>query len=147
MQLPLFPLHTVLCPGIALPLHIFEPRYRALVRDCVEASAPFGVVLIRNGREVGGGTISFSAIGTLAEIREAGRYPDGRYETGADIGPDEWIRLRLDIETDRVVATVNGDPTLIVNGLKAGPVSGALGLFVDIGTEAFFADLTMTPFS
>jgi ATP-dependent protease La (Lon)-like substrate-binding protein len=80
MELPLFPLHTVLCPGIALPLHIFEERYRALVRDCVEASAPFGVVLIRDGREVGGGTISFSAIGTLAEIREAGRYPDGRYD-------------------------------------------------------------------
>jgi Lon protease-like protein len=80
MELPLFPLHTVLCPGIALPLHIFEDRYRALVRDCVEASAPFGVVLIRDGREVGGGSISFSAIGTLAEIREAGRYPDGRYD-------------------------------------------------------------------
>lgn len=80
MELPLFPLHTVLCPGIALPLHIFEERYRALVQDCVDASAPFGVVLIRDGREVGGGTISFSAIGTLAEIREAGRYPDGRYD-------------------------------------------------------------------
>jgi Lon protease-like protein len=80
MELPLFPLHTVLCPGIALPLHIFEERYRALVRDCVESSSPFGVVLIRDGREVGGGSISFSAIGTLAEIREAGRYADGRYD-------------------------------------------------------------------
>ena len=80
MELPLFPLHTVLCPGIALPLHIFEDRYRALVRDCVDKSAPFGIVLIRDGREVGGGTISFSAIGTLAEIREARRYPDGRYD-------------------------------------------------------------------
>ncbi|HTG42858.1 MAG TPA: LON peptidase substrate-binding domain-containing protein, partial [Methylomirabilota bacterium] len=80
MELPLFPLHTVLCPGIALPLHIFEDRYRALVRDCVEGAAPFGIVLIRDGREVGGGSISFSAIGTLAEIREARRYPDGRYD-------------------------------------------------------------------
>jgi Lon protease-like protein len=80
MELPLFPLHTVLCPGIALPLLIFEDRYRALVRDCVEKSAPFGIVLIRDGREVGGGSISFSAIGTLAEIREARRYPDGRYD-------------------------------------------------------------------
>jgi hypothetical protein len=80
MELPLFPLHTVLCPGIALPLHIFEDRYRALVRDCVEEAAPFGIVLIRDGREVGGGSISFSAIGTLAEIREARRYPDGRYD-------------------------------------------------------------------
>jgi uncharacterized protein len=41
---------------------------------------PFGIVLIREGREVGGGSLSFSAIGTLAEIRQAGRYPDGRYD-------------------------------------------------------------------
>ena len=80
MELPIFPLHMVLCPGIALPLHIFEERYRALVRDCLETSSPFGVVLIRDGRDVGGGSISFSAIGTIAEIREAGRYPDGRYD-------------------------------------------------------------------
>jgi hypothetical protein len=80
MELPLFPLHTVLCPGIALPIHIFEERYRALVRDCVEEASSFGIVLIRDGREVGGGSISFSAIGTLAEIREARRYPDGRYD-------------------------------------------------------------------
>jgi Lon protease-like protein len=80
MQLPLFPLHTVLCPGIALPLHIFEERYRELVKYCIEASSPFGVVLIREGAEAGGGTIAFSAIGTTAEIRRAGRYPDGRYD-------------------------------------------------------------------
>jgi Lon protease-like protein len=80
MELPLFPLHTVLCPGIALPLHIFEERYRALVRRCLDESLPFGIVLIRDGREVGGGTISFSAVGTVAEIRQAGRYPDGRFD-------------------------------------------------------------------
>ena len=80
MKLPLFPLHAVLCPGIALPLHIFEERYRELVRHCIDGSMPFGIVLIRDGREVGGGSISFSAIGTLAEIRQAGRYPDGRYD-------------------------------------------------------------------
>jgi Lon protease-like protein len=80
MRLPLFPLHAVLCPGIALPLHIFEERYRELVRYCIETSSPFGVVLIRDGHEVGGGTIAFSAIGTTAEIRKAGRYPDGRYD-------------------------------------------------------------------
>ena len=80
MELPLFPLHTVLCPGIALPLHIFEDRYRALVRRCLDESLPFGIVLIRDGREVGGGTIAFSAVGTVAEIRQAGRYPDGRFD-------------------------------------------------------------------
>ena len=80
MELPLFPLHTVLCPGIALPLHIFEERYRALVRHCIETPSPFGIVLIREGSEVAGESISFSAIGTVAEIRQAGRYPDGRYD-------------------------------------------------------------------
>jgi Lon protease-like protein len=80
MELPLFPLHTVLCPGIALPLHIFEERYRELVRHCIETESPFGIVLIREGREVGDGPLAFAAVGTVAEIRQAGRYPDGRYD-------------------------------------------------------------------
>ncbi len=80
MELPLFPLNTVLCPGIALPLHIFEERYRALVRHCLESSSPFGIVMIREGREVGTGAISFTGIGTVAEIRDAGRYEGGRYD-------------------------------------------------------------------
>jgi Lon protease-like protein len=80
MEIPLFPLNTVLCPGIALPLHVFEDRYRALVRHCLDSSSPFGVVLIRNGREVGTGAISFTGVGTIAEIRDAGSYEDGRYD-------------------------------------------------------------------
>ena len=81
MEIPLFPLHTVLCPGIVLPLHIFEDRYRALTRHCLDTGAPFGVVLIREGSEVGAGaTLALAAIGALVEIREAGRYPDGRYD-------------------------------------------------------------------
>lgn len=81
MQIPLFPLHTVLCPGIVLPLHIFEDRYRALTRHCLDTGAPFGVVLIREGREVGSvRTLALAGVGALVEIREAGRYPDGRYD-------------------------------------------------------------------
>ncbi|MEO8570659.1 MAG: LON peptidase substrate-binding domain-containing protein, partial [Chloroflexota bacterium] len=81
MQIPLFPLHTVLCPGIVLPLHVFEERYRALTRHCLDTGAPFGVVLIREGSEVGAGaTLALAAVGALVEIREAGRYPDGRYD-------------------------------------------------------------------
>ena len=53
MDLPLFPLHTVLCPGVALPLHVFEERYRVMVGRCIDLGEPFGVVLIRQGREVG----------------------------------------------------------------------------------------------
>ncbi len=81
MEIPLFPLHTVLCPGIVLPLHIFEERYRALVRHCLDTGLPFGVVLIRDGREVGQGAAStLAGVGAFAEIRRAGRYPDGRFD-------------------------------------------------------------------
>jgi Lon protease-like protein len=85
VQIPLFPLHTVLAPGIALPLHIFEDRYRRLVRHCLDTSTPFGVVLIRDGSEVApadGGTadLAIASVGTLAEIREASRYADGRWD-------------------------------------------------------------------
>jgi hypothetical protein len=81
MEIPLFPLHTVLCPGIVLPLHIFEERYRAMTRHCLQTGEPFGVVLIRDGREVGTHAVAtLAGIGAFAEIREAGRYPDGRYD-------------------------------------------------------------------
>jgi len=80
MEIPLFPLHAVLCPGIALPLHIFEPRYQLLTERCLETSSPFGVVLILDGREVGAGSVSIASVGTFAEIRESNRYPDGRYD-------------------------------------------------------------------
>ena len=81
MEIPLFPLHTVLCPGIVLPLHIFEERYRAMTRRCLDTGEPFGVVLIRDGREVGSaGVTTLAGVGAFAEIREAGRYPDGRYD-------------------------------------------------------------------
>jgi Lon protease-like protein len=81
MEIPLFPLHTVLCPGIVVPLHIFEERYRALTQHCLETGAPFGIVLIRDGREVGTTrTLTLADVGALVEIRSAGRYPDGRYD-------------------------------------------------------------------
>jgi Lon protease-like protein len=81
VEIPLFPLHTVLCPGIVLPLHVFEERYRALTRHCLATGEPFGVVLIREGREVGETReLSLAGVGALVEIREAGRYPDGRYD-------------------------------------------------------------------
>ncbi|HSG84908.1 MAG TPA: LON peptidase substrate-binding domain-containing protein [Candidatus Limnocylindrales bacterium] len=80
MEIPLFPLHAVLCPGVALPLHIFEPRYRLMIRRCLAEDRPFGVVWIRDGRDVGVADLAVAAVGTLAEIREADRYADGRYD-------------------------------------------------------------------
>jgi Lon protease-like protein len=80
MELPLFPLHSVLCPGVALPLHIFEERYRLMVARCIEEGRPFGVVLIREGHETGPLRGRVAAVGTTALIRQAGRYPDGRLD-------------------------------------------------------------------
>lgn len=77
MELPLFPLQTVLFPGMALPLHIFEERYRLMIGRCLERNEPFGVVLIREGVEVGGPAVPFD-IGTTARIVHTQRLEDGR---------------------------------------------------------------------
>ena len=79
-DLPLFPLRSVLCPGVALPLHIFEDRYRLMIGRCLERGEPFGVVLVREGHEVGPLTGRIADVGTTAIIRRAGRYPDGRLD-------------------------------------------------------------------
>jgi uncharacterized protein len=77
-RLAMFPLGTVLFPGATLPLHIFEPRYRAMIRDCLDQGAGFGIVLIARGSEVGGGDQRFG-VGTLARIEEAAELDDGRW--------------------------------------------------------------------
>ena len=78
VPLPMFPLGTVLFPHVLLPLHVFEPRYRALARDCMRHGLEFGVVLIERGVEVGGGDTRFG-VGTVARITEAAELPDGRW--------------------------------------------------------------------
>lgn len=80
MEIPLFPLRSVLCPGVALPLHIFEERYRLMINRCIERGEPFGVVLLREGRDVGPLKGQVAAVGTTAAIRRAGTYPDGRLD-------------------------------------------------------------------
>jgi len=74
----MFPLGTVLFPHSVLPLHVFEPRYRALTERCLAADSTFGVVLIERGSEVGGGEARFD-VGTVARIVQAGRLDDGRW--------------------------------------------------------------------
>jgi uncharacterized protein len=77
-RLPMFPLGGVLVPGAVLPLHIFEPRYRVLMFDCVRGEPEFGVVLIERGFEVGGADERFG-VGTVARIVQAAELPDGRW--------------------------------------------------------------------
>ena len=80
-DVPMFPLGTVLVPGAYLPLHVFEPRYRALVQACLAGTPEFGVALIERGSEVGGGDRRFST-GCVARIVEAVELEDGRYAIG-----------------------------------------------------------------
>jgi Lon protease-like protein len=78
VELPLFPLRTVLFPGMPLPLQIFEERYRTMTRELLESGGEFGVLLIREGSEVGGGAIPYTT-GTTARIEECRELPNGRF--------------------------------------------------------------------
>ena len=97
-MLPLFPLGTVLYPGLLLPLHIFEERYRQLVRDLLaNGEAPrFGVVAIREGRETGvSGVSALYPVGCTAMLRQVQKYPDGRYDI-VTVGVQRFRLLTLD---------------------------------------------------
>src|SRR5487761_306981 len=76
VRLPLFPLNTVLFPHMPAGLHIFEDRYREMIRDCQEQGTSFGVIGIREGVEVGRTAFPFS-VGTLAQIQELEALDDG----------------------------------------------------------------------
>jgi len=77
VQIPLFELGVVLFPHMPLPLHVFEERYRTMLRDCDEQGIGFGVVAIREGNEVVGGAVPHG-VGTLAQVRRVERLDDGR---------------------------------------------------------------------
>jgi Lon protease-like protein len=84
-RIPLFPLGSVLFPGLLLPLHIFEDRYRQLVQELLDrpdgTARRFGVVAIREGREVGpDGIKALYEVGCAAELRAVEPYDDGRFD-------------------------------------------------------------------
>lgn len=130
--LPMFPLGSVLLPGTVLPLHVFEPRYLAMMGDCAaEYDYEFGVALIERGSEVGGGD-QRSRVGTVARMVQLGELGDGRLlvvcvgtrrirvnawlpddpypladvddwpDTGADVGSDDTWHEALATITGRV---------------------------------------------
>lgn len=74
----MFPLGSVLFPSLVLPLHVFEERYRTLMRRVLDGDHEFGVCLIERGSEVGGGDFR-SGVGTVATVQEAAELPDGRW--------------------------------------------------------------------
>ncbi len=144
-SLPMFPLGSVLLPGSVLPLNIFEPRYRQLVRDCVEAPEhEFGVVLIERGSEVGGGDVRRD-VGTIARMVQVAELPDGRYAVIA-VGtarmrvvswlPDDPYPL-ADVEELPDVLTDADAESLwpVIDGLL-GRVRSAAALALELGDPA-----------
>jgi uncharacterized protein len=124
--LPIFPLSTVLFPGMRLPLHIFEERYRTLAADLLAQPEPrrFGVLAIRKGREVGANAVTaLHEVGCIAVVREVTPHADGRYDiqtVGTDrfrllrvVQPGETPYFRAEIEivpdTDIAPGTVTGN--------------------------------------
>ena len=112
--LPMVPLGNVLFPHAVTTLHIFEPRYRALARDCTRGNGEFGVVLIERGHEVGGGDSRFG-IGTVARIMESAELPDGR-----------WLLAALGARRLRVETWLPEDPypLALVQELDDAPLTG-----------------------
>jgi hypothetical protein len=97
-MLPLFPLGAVLYPGMLLPLHIFEERYRQLIRDLLDGAQArrFGVIAIRKGRETGiDGVDSLYEVGCTATLRRVDRHDDGRFDI-VTVGTQRFRLLRLD---------------------------------------------------
>jgi Lon protease-like protein len=145
LPMPMFPLGTVLFPYVRLPLHVFESRYRALVRDCLRNQKEFGVVLIERGSEVGGGDDRFG-VGTVAQIIESAELPDGRWVLEA-VGtrririatwlPDDPYPLALAADApDPDEAAV--DPALLTDAERA--VRRALALKAELAEPAARAD-------
>jgi Lon protease-like protein len=93
VELPLFLLNTVLFPGQVLPLHIFEDRYRLMIRHCLAEDKPFGVVLIRSGQEVGA-MAEPHPVGTLARIVESSHLADGAMDI-VSVGVERFRIRRL----------------------------------------------------
>jgi uncharacterized protein len=82
VELPLFPLQTVLYPGLPIPLHVFEDRYRRMFRRVLDGDWRFGVVAIVKGREVDAGA-TYHPVGCVAEVAEVNRHADGRLDVVA----------------------------------------------------------------
>jgi len=132
-EVPLFPLNTVLFPGMPLPLHIFEPRYREMIDVCSDAEKPFGVVLIREGLEVGEPATPFN-VGTMAKIVGVDRMPDGRMNI-VTVGTQ---RFRIHSFSTSKKAYMVGDVEILDGSIGSAP---AAELATDVGAlvQRYFA--------
>lgn len=108
-ELPLFPLSSVLFPGMPINLHIFEKRYKLMVNECIENRQPFGVVLIQEGEETGDPNVEPYLIGCTAQITEMQPLDDGRMNIIAT-GKDRFIIERFNHDKPYLTGMVEHYP-------------------------------------
>lgn len=137
--LPIFPLGTVLFPGLVLPLHIFEERYRLLVHDLLETPEDeprrFGVVGLEIGHEVGSiGTRQFAPVGCTAELRGVNPHDDGRF----DIVTTGGTRFRIEA-VDESMPYLRADVTSLPD--LEGPDAGGIAEYVTARFRQYCAKL------
>lgn len=147
----MFPLGTVLYPHVAINLHLFEPRYRALGRDLSAGDGRFGIVLISRGSEVGGGEGRYD-IGTKARVTEALELPDGRWQLIAR--GEARIRVSTWLPDDPYpVALVQelpdlgpeAEPAAELRGRAERAVKRALALKAELDEPAHSASIEISP--
>lgn len=123
-DLPLFPLNTVLFPGMPISLHIFEPRYRLMIQRCIQAEQPFGVVLIKQGVEASGPLAEPYPVGCTARITQVERTEDGHMNIVA-VGIERFQIRALDYDKPYLMGKVEAFPL----------VSGDSGLITQAGQK------------
>jgi uncharacterized protein len=129
-RLPLFPLGLVLFPGLVLPLHVFEERYRVLVRELLELPPEqrrFGVVAIREGREVGAdGVRALHEVGCVAQLHRAEEHADGRFDIVSH-GADRFRLTGLEHDRPYLTGLVEPLPEDLGDADEAGVLARAVG--------------------
>jgi Lon protease-like protein len=134
--IPLFPLNVVLFPGMLLPLRIFEPRYRLMLDRVLEGDRTFGVVLIKEGEEVGGNAVPFRT-GTLAEVSEVEQLDNG-----------EFMLVCVGLRRFKITQMLEGEPypqaeiELLDEGDPEQPVSEELMQEASTNLEEYLAGLS-----
>lgn len=108
MRLDLFPLNTVLFPRLRLPLHISEPRYRTMIRRCLDQDLRCGVVLVKEGEEVGDRVVPHE-VGTTARVLQAETSTDGRLNIVL-VGKQRFRIESIVQDRPHVVGEVSLDP-------------------------------------
>lgn len=116
-EVPLFPLKAILFPGQAMALHIFEERYRLMMNACLKDGEPVGIVLIREGEEVGAPAVPYP-VGTLAIVAETGRQDDGQFDVMA-VGQDRFIIRRIVQREPYLIARVEEYPVADTESTRA----------------------------